>query len=57
MNETALRKWCLERAFETRALMDVPHMEVTNEADFDYRWITCGESQANRLDKMHSRMD
>lgn len=43
-----LRKWCLERAFETRALSGVGHMEVTNVAEDYYLWIKKGFSQSNR---------
>jgi len=44
-----LRKWCLERAFETREMSGVAHMEVTNVADDYYQWIKAGHSQASRL--------
>lgn len=43
-----LRKWCLERAFETRTLTGVKHMVVSNLADEYYRWIVFGETQGNR---------
>ena len=46
--DCALRKWCLERAFETRALSGVKHMVVTNLAEEYFRWIAHGESQSNR---------
>lgn len=46
--DAELRKWCLERAFETRELSGVSHMEVTNVADDYYQWIVCGQSQGNR---------
>ena len=47
--EAELRKWCLERAFELRALTKVNHMQVTNVAEEYYRWIVYGESQGNQL--------
>ncbi len=46
--EAELRKWCLERAFELRALTKVNHMQVTNVAEEYYRWIVYGESQGNK---------
>ncbi len=46
--EAELRKWCLERAFETRALKGPAHMVVTNLAEEYYLWITKGVSQGNR---------
>ena len=47
--DCALRQWCLERAFETRALTSVAHMEVTNLAEDYYLWITEGKSQSNSI--------
>ena len=49
-----LRQWCLERAFETRALKGVAHMEVTNVAEDYYRWIIEGVSQSNRQVLVHA---
>ena len=46
--DAELRKWCLERAFETRALKGPAHMVVTNLAEEYYLWITEGVSQGNR---------
>ena len=46
--DAELRKWCLERAFETRALKGPAHMVVTNLAEEYYLWITKGVSQGNR---------
>lgn len=49
MGDGELRQWCLERAFETRALTGINHMVVTNLAEEYYRWVADGESQASRL--------
>ena len=51
VEDLRLRKWCLERAFETREMSKVAHMEVTNVAEDYYRWIVFGESQGNMLGK------
>ena len=62
MNNQELRKWCLDRAFQTRDLAKVPLMAVTNVAEDYYLWITQGESQGNRLErclkqsKLHRRV-
>ena len=37
--DEALRKQCLTWAFQTRDLMDVPHMQVVNVAEAYYRFI------------------
>jgi hypothetical protein len=56
-DESALRRWCLERAFETRALVGVPHFEVTNEAAKYYGWIKHGISQVGDLYQMEATFD
>ncbi len=56
MTDQDLRMWCLERAFETRALSNVPHMEVTNVAENYFRWVRQGESQRSRVMAEHAEM-
>lgn len=41
-SDEALRKQCLIWAFQTRDLMDAPHMQVVNVAEVYYRFIRPG---------------
>lgn len=49
MSDQELRKWCLERAFDTRDITGFTQMAVTSVAEGYYIWITHGKNQENLL--------